>query len=161
MRNSTSDSRDRFVWRWSPGFATVAAFGDPLTTTAYAFCIYDETAGVPQLWHASVIPPGGICSGDRPCWKSMTRGFRYDDRSAGAGGIRSLKLGAGDGRARIDVKGQGNGLAWPAPALPERWLSQHNTVTVQVVNSHGACWATRFSAPATRNSSEAFADKSD
>ncbi len=161
LRDSDRDSRDSFVWRWTRGSATLADFGDPLTTTDYAFCIYDEAAGTPSLWHASVIPAGGTCTNAKPCWKALRRGFKYDDRDTRADGIRSIKILEGDERARLDVKGKGEGLAWPTAIAAEQWLAQDPAVTVQLVNSEGACWTTTFSAPAQRHRGDAFSDKSD
>lgn len=161
MRDSDRDSRDSFVWRWTRGTATLADFGDPLTTTEYAFCIYDEVAGTPSLWHASVIPAGGTCTNGKPCWKALRRGFKYDDRETRADGIRSIKIFEGDERARLDVKGKGDGLTWPTAIEAEQWLAQDMAITAQLVNSEGACWSTTFSAPAQRHRVDSFSDKSD
>lgn len=161
MRRNDDPGRNRFLWRWSPGLATREAYGDPLATTTYALCLYDESGGIPALWSAAILPPGGICSRGKPCWSTSTKGFRYDDRDATTAGIRALKLSVGIDRARIDVKGAGAGLAWPGPVAPDRWLAQDGAVTVQVVNSIGSCWSTRFAAPATRLDATRFSDKSE
>jgi hypothetical protein len=105
----------------------------------------------------AVVPPGGVCAGN-PCWKaSSSRGFKYHDRNAAAGGLQRLSLTArADGKARISVQAKGANLL--LPSLP---LDQKPRVIVQLKSSAGACWEADYSAPATSNISSQFKDKSD
>ena len=44
--------------------------------------------------------------GARPCWKSVSSGFKYNDPSTAADGVRSMQLKSGAaGRAKANVKG--------------------------------------------------------
>ena len=140
---------DKLVWKWVKGEATTGAdFGDPTTSTTYAICVYDESGGTPGLKLESVVPPGSQ-------WTATSSGFKYNDPTLGADGVRSvhLKSGAPD-RAKANLKGKGSGLAMPA-------LGLDGPVTARLVRiGTGACWEATFSAP-TRNDATTFKAKSD
>ncbi len=152
-----SPAKRRLAWSWVNGAATALGdFGTPTTTTSYRLCAYDETAGVPRLAFSTGIAAGGTCDG-KPCWKASATGFRYKDPTASAGGVRQLALKAGAaGRSKIQVRGQGAGLA--LPTLP---FAQDPTVTVQLRSSAGACWESTYGAPARRNQPDQFKDRGD
>src|SRR5262245_21126296 len=47
---------DKLVWKWSKGEATTLAdFGDPVHSTTYTLCVYDQSGGVPALKIQAVI----------------------------------------------------------------------------------------------------------
>ena len=144
------------VWKWVKGAATARAdFGDPLSGTDYALCVYD---GNQSLVAHGCAPAGGTC-GDRPCWRATSTGFKYRDREVGPGGLMNsfqlvLKAGVA-GQAKIGAVGKGQ-----TPSVPSLPLAQ--PVTVQLVNSDGAaCWEAMYSAPALANDSAGFKDKAD
>ncbi|MEO6026651.1 MAG: hypothetical protein ABIR79_07290 [Candidatus Binatia bacterium] len=157
LKDRDLDTRDTLRWKWTRGAATVKGdFGDPLTTTSYALCVYDETAAGQALVLSADIAASGLCAG-RSCWQENTRGFRYTNREGTAGGVTSLTLKAGDeGKAQIALKGLGTALAMPT--LP---FTQDPRVTVQLKNDLGLCWDATFSAPATKTTDTEFRDKSD
>lgn len=74
IRDADLDSRDRLVWRWRKGNAPISSFGDPLTSTEYALCIYDSSGGSAALARFMTVPPGGSCGG-RPCWRAFNQGL--------------------------------------------------------------------------------------
>jgi hypothetical protein len=157
VKDRAPDTRDQLAWKWTRGADTAKAdFGDPLTATRYALCVYDDTANGTVLVLAASVPAGGLCA-DRPCWQETTRGFRYKNRDGGSDGVSSLTLkeGAG-GAAQIALKATGSALAMPA--MP---FAQSPRVTVQLKNDRGFCRESRFTAPATRTSDVEFRDKSD
>src|SRR5207249_732879 len=44
LMSNADQSQDKLIWTWSKGAATALSdFGDPIHTTDYAFCLYDET----------------------------------------------------------------------------------------------------------------------
>jgi len=139
-------------WSWKKGAATAAAdFGDPTQDTAYRLCLFDEADGAPSLVLDAALAPGAG-------WKATRNGFRYKrpvmDPAAGAG-LRTLRLKAGgDGKAALTVAGKGMAL----PTLP---VSQAEEVVTQLISSGGACFESRFSAPARRNDAKAFRDRSE
>ena len=142
---------------WLQG-ATTADFGDPLTSTSYSLCVYDESAGVPTLVVAALAPAGGTCFNGQPCWKALgNRGFKYVDKDDTPHGLHKLVLLAGgQGHAYVFAKAHGPNLI--LPTLP---LQQNPTVTVQVIHSGGGCWEGTFNAPAISSSGSQFRDSSD
>jgi hypothetical protein len=125
------------AWKFRKGEATsLGDFGAPTSTTAYDLCISDVTGTT--IFGAS-IPPGGTC-GTKPCWKVLrNRGYKYNDPTGTAAGIRQIRLrGTGeDGRTSVIVKSRGENLA--PPVLP-----LNLPVTVRLGASNGECWADTF-----------------
>ncbi|MEO6026568.1 MAG: hypothetical protein ABIR79_06850 [Candidatus Binatia bacterium] len=156
LRDRTTDTRDLLAWKWLKGDATsVAAFGDPTTTTAYALCLYDETAAVPALVQSIAVAPGGLCGG-QACWKPRSHGFKYANKAGTPDGVVAVLLNdGGPGTAHISVKATGLNLT--PPALP---LQQDPKVTLQMQNDLGECWDADY-ATAQRNESDNFKAKSD
>jgi cysteine-rich repeat protein len=138
LKNKAPDSKDRLAWRWKPGAETeLADFGDPLTTTDYALCLYDaSTTSQPVL--EALAPAGGTCDG-QPCWKEKgEKGFDYRDKGLDPDGLQRIALRAGvDGKARVLVRGKGVNL--PMPQLPLK-----APVIVQLQASNGACWEAEY-----------------
>lgn len=158
LKDRIPDKGDLLQWKWTKGAATVKAdFGDPMLTTNYTLCLYDDVAGTPKLKLRASIPGGGTCHG-RPCWKENTRGYKYADKDATPNGITKLALKEGlDGGATIQL--QGRGVPLEMPTLP---LTQAPTVLVQLKNdSTGLCWEAPFSGMALRNDQSQFTDKGD
>ena len=157
LKDRSPDNRDLVGWKWGRGAATLKAdFGDPLTTTDYALCVYDEASGTPTLKLSAMIPAAGMC-GTRPCWQSTKRGFRYLDKAGTADGIVSVTLKEGfEGSAQIAAKGLGLGV--DMPVLP---LQQDPRVIVQLRNDLGICWDAEFGPPASTTTSIQFRDRSD
>jgi hypothetical protein len=160
VKRNASTSKDGLTWGWTKGAATLLTdFGDPVHSTSYHLCVYDESGGVPAAVMAMTVPPGGNCGGD-PCWAAKGSGFLYKDKGLTNDGIMTLKLKAGpDGKAKVSVKGKGANLPVPTPVDPGLF-AQDTAVIVQLVNSSGTCWEGDFGAPATSNSSKGFKDKS-
>ena len=155
---------DRLQWKLGSGAATSPSdFGDPLTTTNYALCVYDSAATSPTLRLSLRIPAGGDCGG-RLCWKAVgDRGFKYGDPALTPDGVHKLLLKSGsDGHARLQVLARGPVLALPA-RLNGAIFEQDPSVVVQLVHDApgGPCWESRFSSPATVSTFEQFKDKSD
>jgi hypothetical protein len=161
MKESFVSSRRNLSWKWLRGEATdLNDFGNPVLSTSYALCVYDEVAGVPGSTASFEVPPNSLCVGE-PCWKAVgDRGYKYKNDPAGGDGVRIMRLKAGEnGKAKIVLKGTGPDLALPPPASGTAFLNQDTAVTVQLVNSAGTCWSTSFPAPALKNSAGVFRDK--
>ncbi len=158
LRDRAGTDKDQLKWKWTKGEETLLAdFGDATVSTSYSLCVYDESAAgsVTNLMLSVTVFAGGQC-GRNACWQSSgTKGFRYKDKAASAGGVQAIKLSAGaDGKARIGVKARGGGLV--LPSLPP---AQDPAVVVQLKNTNGVCWTSRFAAPALRDDAEQFKDK--
>jgi hypothetical protein len=159
MKDKSDDGRDVVSWSWTRGAATdLTDFGDPLASTGFALCVYDDTfdpfgSRAAHLLDSS-IAPGGTCAG-RPCWSDRgPKGFRYKDKEATPDGMKKLVLKPGvDGKARVVTKGSGVGIAQPAlPLVPP--------VRVQLQASNGECWESIFEADDVRRSTpQAFVAK--
>lgn len=111
LRDKMPDDRDRLVWNWRKGEATLKSeFGNPLATDGYALCLYEDDA----LVQGFEIPAGQQCSG-RPCWKETTRGFSYKDRDLTPDGVSTLRMTEGqvDGKTTLGVRGKGVRLGMP------------------------------------------------
>jgi hypothetical protein len=152
----TPSAKAKYQWSWQKGAATtVADFGDPVGGDDYTLCVYDES-GAPTLATGAVIPGGGTCKG-KPCWKALgTSGIAYKDSKRLRYGIAAIKLKAGpDGKAQLQIKGQGATL--PVPALPAPL-----PLRVQLTAENGACFESVFSATGTtRNDAARYQGKSD
>ena len=150
LKISAAAKKNALTWNWKKGAATsLADFGDPLTTTTYGLCVYDEIDGNPILLMDVVAPAG---SG----WAKTATGFKYTNKTPTGNELQRVTLhAAGAGRAQITMSGKGAGL--PMPILP---LMQTPKVIVQLQNSAGVCWGADYST-ATTNSSTQFKAKSD
>ena len=131
-----------------------ADFGDPLTTSDYALCIF---AGDPPTLVAEYLAPaGGVCDG-KPCWKEKKKGFRYRHLGATGTQLRKLLLRATNGPIS-DLKAIARGSTLTLPPLPFTL----DPVTVQLVKSDGPeCWQAVYSPPFKKNTADRFKDKSD
>ncbi|MEE8310868.1 MAG: hypothetical protein V3R77_01335 [Candidatus Binatia bacterium] len=135
-------SRDKLKWKFNKGAATtLAEFLDPVGSPAatYSACFYDAGGKIVE----GVALAQGMCSG-KPCWKaSGTKGFKYKDKLAKAGGVTGMKLKTGsEGRTQVQVRGKGGSLGLPLGpySLP---------LTAQLIADNGIvtnCWQNVFSA---------------
>ncbi len=153
MRASTPS----LTWKWLHGDATTAAdFGDPLNTTSYLLCIYDQTGGVPTLVTGASAPSGGTCR-SKACWTQTKTGFQYVNRDLTSDGISKIVLTSGaSGKAKITLSAKGALLQFPS--LP---LHQDTAVVVQLSNTSGTCWEARHPSPATTSTASSFQDKAE
>lgn len=144
-------SKGALAWSFKKGAATAAAdFGDPTRDTAYRLCLFDESGDTASLALDVALEPGAG-------WKATRNGFRYKRpaMSPVGAGLRAIRLKAGgDGKAALAVVGKGVAL----PPLP---VSQSDELVAQLFSSGGACFESRFSAPARRNDAKAFRDRSE
>ena len=156
--------RDSMQWKWAGGTASPGEFGDPLTSTDLAVCLYDAAG---QLALAATAPGASICKSDKPCWKQSGGGGTVKLKYKNAlkpplpGGIAQMTLVASaPGKASIKMKGVGLNL-YSVPTLP---VSQASPLRVQLVNdTTGVCFEATFTAPATTAPTDTrqFKDKND
>jgi len=156
----------QFKWRWARGSATdVAELGDPLTTTSYQLCVYDQD----KLLTGSTAPAGGTCGvfNPKPCWRRRgSNGFKYRDPSSSIepGGIRNMSLKAGKaGKAEVKLRATGGIFEFPSNGglgLPDLAAIQQ-PLRIQVQNSTGICFEAAFSAPPDRQDPNRFEDVGD
>jgi hypothetical protein len=146
LRDVTPDRGDRLVWQWLRGAQTPrAAFGDPLTTDGYAFCIYDESRGASRAILGARAPAATTCRG-RPCWTASKGGFAYRSPERAPDGLEQIALRSGnDGEARVIVKARGEHLAMPTLPLA-------TPLRVQLQAANGECWEARYLVASVRGS---------
>ncbi len=164
IKDKVRKGGDLLKWKWLKGDVTsLGEFGNPVGGgTSYTLCVYDHTAGAPNVLVSTTVPAAGTCAG-QSCWKATgTNGFKYSDPNLTREGVKRIRLKAGStpGKAKIIVFGKGDNLDFAslAPLLP---LDQSPKVTVQLTNSDGRCWTADYSAPAVVNNSDKFVDKGD
>jgi hypothetical protein len=147
VKNRPGGANDTLVWKWNKGASSGGAdYHDPSISAHYALCIYAGPSGarVAQVH----IPPGAN-------WASVANSWRYSDPTATADGVQKVTLkDGGEGRAKILLKGRGDGL----PDLLD--AGQLATpVIAQLLNYQtGACFGTRFETP-RRNDGASFLAK--
>lgn len=126
----------KIEWSWVEGEATTREeLGNPLAAEQYAFCIYGDATGTPELLFraATRVDP----CGKKSCWKPTGKtGFQYTAPTSDALRKVILKSGA-DGKAKVRVTAKADDLAIPALpiALPIR---------AQVQAENGQCWESAF-----------------
>ena len=153
IKDNTTDTGDKIVWKWIRGQATAAAdFGDPVNGDDYQLCLYDESGVTPLLVSRADAPAGGQCDG-KPCWAPTKAGYKYKDSALTPNGVKKIVMKAGaEGKAKIVLKAKGASLDVPGlpVGLPLRAQLQ----------GAGRCWETTFGADGvSRNTAEVFEAK--
>ena len=154
LKDKATDKSDTIKWKWQKGEETfLADFGNPQSTTEYALCVYDESAGVPMLSTALQVPPSAL-------WTSKSSGAKYKDKLAASDGVKAIALKAGaEGKAKVQLTAKGTAIPMPTPVGVDQNFAQDTRVIVQLVNSEGFCWSSEFTGPAARNNGEQFKDR--
>lgn len=134
-----TDPDDIYTWRWQFGSQTdLTDFGDPLSATDYALCMYDQSVRPqPVVGNVALAAAG---------WTSVRGGFVRDYRPSRS--LRRLVLRAGrDGKAKIIAHGDSDTVRDILPFVAP--------VLVQLQAGNGRCWQTSLPTP-TRNDSRLF-----
>lgn len=138
LKDRTPDDHDMLKWNWKRGRATTKAiFGNPVATTSYALCLYQD--GV--LVQGNLLPNGSD-------WTDVATGYRYRALDLMPDGILSGKLREGltDGFALVKIKGKGALLELPDPTP----LTGVLDVQLQRLDDPH-CWGATFTPPFHRN----------
>ncbi len=138
-KDQTPDKRDKVVFVWKGGPALVTNMGDPLTTTDYELCIYDNN-GVQLAMHV----PSGLG------WKQLgkpanLRGYKFKDKTFANDGVKLVLLKGSSldkGKAKVVAKKENVPDTATLPfAFP---------VTAQVYADGGMCWEAQFQTQHTK-----------
>ena len=158
IKDKAGDTKDQLKWNLKKAEAfDQADLGDPLSSTDYALCVYDETASAPSLVFRAGIPgPNGTWIDKSP------KGLQLKDKSGFPAGITKVTLKTGaDGKTKAQIKANGANLTLPGPqGPPPAYFAQDPNVTVVLINSEGTCWTSEFDASGTKkNNVEQFKAK--
>jgi cysteine-rich repeat protein len=164
LRRSAPSTRDRLSFRWKTK-SPVSGFDflDPTNgSSSQLLCIYDGNGSVVVSGY-----PRGLCDGNG-CWRAVTGGFSYRDRSASADGLQGIDLRAGASgaqRGTIKLRGRGPNLAFGAAgplALPVSARFETFAVLGPLPpTSASRCFAASYSTRIRRNLVTGFNARSD
>lgn len=148
--NPRDPARSKLVFKWN-GRMVGPGLGDPVTTTTYAFCLYDAGPSGAGRVMTIAAAPGSTC-GAKPCWKTTPTSVSYADRARMARGLKKLQArllldGAGSGSLRLSAGGD---------RLPPVDLPLAPPVTAQVQTTNGSCWNAIFAGSIIRNDTNTF-----
>jgi hypothetical protein len=150
-KDNSEDSKDQIKWKLSRGGAVdQSALGDPVGTSTYSLCFYDETAST-----AALI--GGVDIAPSNKWVSKApKGFDYKDTAGASEGVMKAKLKTGAaGKSKAQVRAKGMNIPMPTPFGSE-FFDQETKVIVQLVNDQNStCWSTEFTS-AKKNTASQF-----
>lgn len=98
LKDSSDNTKDKLIWKWLRGASTTdTEFGDPTTTRAYAFCVYDSA--------------GRLLSANVPPHATRWSDLKYKDLGGNADGIQKIILKpSASNNTKVLVKGKGNPL---------------------------------------------------
>ena len=141
IKNNATDSKDKFVWKWTHGADTTQGeFANPTGTAEYALCFYAGTASA--LIQQVSVPPSASK------WSSLgTTGYKYNDPAGAASGITKILVKGGTlGKSKALVKGKGAALPDFDANLPI--AGGDLPLIVQLRNNEtGICWESAFANP--------------
>jgi len=134
----------KLVWKIASAPDSVASdFGAPTSGGSYAVCVYDESSDVVHLTSELLIPGGGTCKKDEPCWRALRQtkhgtGFKFEDPRALHDGVTDIVFKSGlGGRSSLIVKAKGSNLRLPS-------LPVSVPLRVQLQASDGTCWQASY-----------------
>jgi hypothetical protein len=143
MRNKDGTARDSMKWKWRRGDETLFSdFGLDDKDNDYAVCVWDTRDGFVDLVSEAVMPPFYCCGWN----KYVDNRLEYRlSTSKATDGIRFLKVRAKEqGKGTLTMKAKGEYYPTPRPYGPSSMFALESDVVVQLVNSHGECWESRF-----------------
>ena len=144
LKRGKTPEKNKLTWKWKAVPVGATDFGDPLDSTNYRLCLYDEVAGAPTLALEAAAPAG-------PLWSANSKGLKFKG-TGGPGQLKQLKVRAG---SKLKLKAKGKGIA-----LPDLPVTQDSEVRLQVRNDLGTCWEGRYEAPASKSDDGRFVDRS-
>jgi hypothetical protein len=134
----------------------VSDLGDPVTTTNYALCVYEDAGGSPTLALELGAPADSIK------WVSKgPKGFRYVDKTASPDGIKRLRVRTSPPTlADIVIRARGPNIFKLQPRLPLAG-GDNAQVIAQLIRDDGPeCWQSNYSDP-PKHTDEVYKDKND
>lgn len=139
--SATEDNRDSL--RLNLKLHGEGDLGNPAADTEYAICVYDSVGDQAELVDVVMIPAGSPWAGS-----GGSGNFGYKDTTRATEGIEKIRLvQTPDGtKGKFLLKARGANMTLPGPADAAQYFLSQPSVTVQIENSAGGCWGTRFGA---------------
>lgn len=162
IQDNANPKKDNLSWQWLSGSATALGdFGDPLGTTDFELCVFDQVdTPNPVTRFDATVTHGGMCgTKPKPCWTTngkppKVKGYRFADKNLLQHGTQSITLTAGaDGKAKVAQRARGVNLS--PPMLP-----LNGQVVVQLKATSGQCWGATYSTP-TKDTTTLYKAKAD
>lgn len=153
IKDGDQPVKDKINWRWGSGESTmISAFGNPISSTDYALCIYDGSGAM--IFEAKILAG--------PLWRATSSGFKYRNPALtrwGIGRVTMSSRGAELGKASIRLTGSGRALSLgnsgPSGNFPNLGsfplTVAPDPLRAQLVNSDGECWEGRYQALIRKN----------
>jgi len=113
-RDAAKPAKSKLKWKWvsNAAFAT-SSLGDPSTTDALSFCVFDSTG----FAFGATAPAGGMC-GKKPCWDVAPDKIKFNDKDATPDGLTKLQAKSGKpGKGKAQLQGKGEHLVLPSAQL--------------------------------------------
>lgn len=153
---SDVNGNEKLTWAWKNGTVDAGLFGTPHLEggTEYALCVYSGSA----LAFSATVPAGLTCGGGQSCWDLRSDRASYSRADATPDGISSISIRAGrPGKDKVQWKGKYSALAVPDPMTPGFLFDPALPLTVQAINSAGACHGATFPLASVKtHSADAF-----
>lgn len=114
IKDNSDDTKDKAIFKWLKGAATVQAdFGVPTGTTTYALCVYAGTTETLIAQYAATT--------NASLWTAISdKGYKLKDLSGTPDGVQKVILKGGvAGKAKTLVKGKGANLPDPTHPVAE------------------------------------------
>jgi hypothetical protein len=138
--NATDDSKDQMKWKWGNGdFVDQAMLGNPVLTTGYALCVYDEIGDSPSLVARAAIRPSALWVDKSP------KGVQFKDKDADNDGVTKVQIKTGAAtKSKAQLAAKGVDAILPTPVSLTQFLNIDSEVTVQLVADNGTCFSSTF-----------------
>jgi hypothetical protein len=151
IRKSDDPAKSQIKWKWGKGdLYTHPSLGTPNTTTDYILCVYDSTSGADT--HVTTVEVDASV-----LWVNKDpKGWSYKDKTGSQDGVQKIGLNPGSaGKTKAQLSAKGTLVPVPLPIVGGAYFDQDPRVTVQLVNSNGACWTSEFTSADTVKNTEA------
>ncbi|HXC51355.1 MAG TPA: hypothetical protein VN634_10760, partial [Candidatus Limnocylindrales bacterium] len=152
VKDAGDPAKNQVKWKWKKGAPVDPAnLGTPVSTTRYALCIYDRTGNIPTTVGSYDLPANAM-------WIPKTGAISYKDKSGTRDGFTQVKGKASleAGKSSMQAKLATSNLTLPPALNGTNYFDVDPTLTVQLVNSLGACWTTDFTEPVKKNTAVQF-----
>ncbi len=129
----------KLQWKWGNGENTYCTdVGAPNVDTEFDLCVYDGSGGGAYDLASQFSLPASTL------WTQKNCDWTYTDKAGNFDGLKKIKIKTGEpGRSSIGLKAGAMGPI-PTPVSMTEYVNMDPDVVVQLHNSLGVCWESRF-----------------